>query len=242
MAEAERVKGSKSREKGYGVDDNGKHEDDDSDGDEDENDNADDKETENGAATRTKTKATTPLKSTRGNWGQNQRSRVPTNRDGEAGIKDSRRVQERHLALSSPVPRNEEKRSKKARLKRRQKGGTEEITRNILEENKVERKKKKKGRDERSKGRRSRRETCVGGGGPTPPSAASSKAADVAKGIADCVLDIWKESEMIDGLLMALEASKTLSKHVTWMRGRDLHILTVGLITYSADERFQDTF
>ncbi|XP_042861179.1 zwei Ig domain protein zig-8-like [Penaeus japonicus] len=28
-------------------------------------------------------------------------------------------------------------------------------------------------------------------------------------------------------------------RSVTWMRGRDLHILTVGLITYSADERFQ---
>ncbi|XP_042892578.1 zwei Ig domain protein zig-8-like, partial [Penaeus japonicus] len=26
---------------------------------------------------------------------------------------------------------------------------------------------------------------------------------------------------------------------VTWMRVRDLHILTVGLVTYSADERFQ---
>ncbi|XP_071544020.1 kin of IRRE-like protein 1 [Panulirus ornatus] len=28
-------------------------------------------------------------------------------------------------------------------------------------------------------------------------------------------------------------------RSVTWMRGRDLHILTVGLVTYSADERFQ---
>nr|XP_027212551.1 uncharacterized protein LOC113805696 [Penaeus vannamei] len=28
-------------------------------------------------------------------------------------------------------------------------------------------------------------------------------------------------------------------KSVTWMRGRDLHILTVGELTYSADERFQ---
>ncbi|XP_064122390.1 immunoglobulin superfamily DCC subclass member 3-like [Macrobrachium nipponense] len=28
-------------------------------------------------------------------------------------------------------------------------------------------------------------------------------------------------------------------RSVTWMRGRDLHILTVGVLTYSADERFQ---
>ncbi|XP_068203762.1 uncharacterized protein [Palaemon carinicauda] len=28
-------------------------------------------------------------------------------------------------------------------------------------------------------------------------------------------------------------------RSVTWMRGRDLHILTVGPVTYSADDRFQ---
>ncbi|CAL4236059.1 unnamed protein product, partial [Meganyctiphanes norvegica] len=28
-------------------------------------------------------------------------------------------------------------------------------------------------------------------------------------------------------------------RQVTWMRGRDLHILTIGRITYTADERFQ---
>ncbi|KAK7079148.1 hypothetical protein SK128_008968, partial [Halocaridina rubra] len=46
-------------------------------------------------------------------------------------------------------------------------------------------------------------------------------------------------AKMRDSAFLPCSVANLGDKSVTWMRKRDLHILTAGILTYSADERFK---